>query len=212
MRMSRNYAVAFLVGHERYNTMNSWNKATSYSRCVKINRLTFPDNETRNRAYDLLQCEGTMDESGVNDVLRQFAEDHYWEWQIGFNGRSSGYLVLYQGGRKPSEYKSWCMRCGQGNFTEADAGGSKCGRCGSEKSRLNQTRYQVFTNPGKGLDMGEDFEEWEYQSIIQRVKLVKEFDAAVDEAVSAFIEYCKTHVAAEETIMVERQVIVAKEI
>lgn len=210
-KMKREEAIAFLTSHERYHVMNSWNISTSYSRCVKINRLKFPDNATRNRAFELLGVEGVMDESGVNDVLRRFDEDHNWEWQIGFNGRSGGYLVLYQGGRKPHEYKSWCMRCGQGNCNEAEPGGSKCGACGREKARFNQTRFRTFVS-GESTDQGEDFEEWEYSRIMERVELVKEFDAAVDEAVAEFVGFCETHEAAEKTIMVEKQITVAKEL
>lgn len=41
-------------------------------------------------------------------MIEDFNEEHNFQWQTGTNGRSGGYLVLYQGGTKPSGYKSFC--------------------------------------------------------------------------------------------------------
>ncbi len=106
--------IAYLEGHFRYNTMNSWNAAHSYAAKVKVQCLTFPSSEARNRAYDLVQTDEAMWD--VNSIMQDFAEDHNYEWQAGFNGRSGGYIVLYQGRRKKSEHKSVCTNCGQRNF------------------------------------------------------------------------------------------------
>ena len=38
-RRSRSAMVDYLQGHERYNTMNSWNRLTSYANNIKIHRL-----------------------------------------------------------------------------------------------------------------------------------------------------------------------------
>ena len=38
--MTRKQMIDFLSDHFRYHTMNSWNNATSYARCVKLNRLS----------------------------------------------------------------------------------------------------------------------------------------------------------------------------
>ena len=35
-RRSREQMVEFLAGHFRYNTMNSWNRGTSYANRVKV--------------------------------------------------------------------------------------------------------------------------------------------------------------------------------
>lgn len=106
--------IAYLVNHFRYNTMNSWNGSTSYAANVKVQKLTFPNNEVRNRAYDLIQTDDAYED--VRYIMRRFDKDHDYEWQVGFNGRSGGYIVLYQGGRKKSEHKSVCTSCGQRNF------------------------------------------------------------------------------------------------
>lgn len=49
----------------------------------------------------------------LRESLRDFGLEHEMVWQIGQNGRSGGYLVLYQGGRNPSPYQSRCTKCGQ---------------------------------------------------------------------------------------------------
>lgn len=198
--------IEYLRNHFRYDTMDSWNAATSYARNVKLNRLDFPSVESKDRAYDLLNTEEAMDD--VNWVLQNFAEEHDHQWQIGFNGRSSGYLVLYQGGRKPSQHKSWCSACGQWNCDPATDENKKCGRCGAD-ARVNRERFETFTYPGKGLDMGEDFEDWGMDALRSRVKLVMEFDHACEDAVQAFIGFCENHKAEEQVIHVPKKILVA---
>ena len=97
--------VDFLTNHFRYDTMNSWNQNSSYANCVKIHNLGLLSTQI-DKAYELLNMEETYD--NINWLLDEFAEKHNYAWQVGFNGRSSGYLVLYQGGRKTLDYKSRC--------------------------------------------------------------------------------------------------------
>lgn len=203
--------IAYLVGHFRYDTMNSWNASTSYAAKVKIQHLTFPNNEVRNRAYDLLQTDEAFD--NVRFIMQQFDEDHDYEWQVGFNGRSGGYIVLYHGGRKDTGHKSRCTSCGQLNFTKIEENSNKCGRC-NQPTRVNLTapRMQSFTLPGKSTDMGEDFVEWDMYSLKQRVKLVMEFDRMVEQCIKAFVDFCTNHEAVEETYHVPKTHLVAKEI
>lgn len=111
---TRKEMIDYLENHFRYDTMNGWNRATSYARCVKFRNINFPDRNTEDRAYEMLELEETFDD--VNYFLNEFAERHNYQYQIGFNGRSGGYLVLYQGGRKDSGHKSYCPSCGQRNF------------------------------------------------------------------------------------------------
>ena len=113
---TRQDMIAYLTEHFRYDTMNSWNRATSYAHNIKISHLNHVEHDLRNRLYDMIGVEGTFDESGYNECLREFHARHAWAWQIGTNGRSGGYLVLYQGGRKATEHKSRCTQCGQLNF------------------------------------------------------------------------------------------------
>lgn len=258
--------IAYLTGHFRYDTMNSWNASTSYAANVKIQKITFPNNEVRNRAYDLLQTDEAYDD--VRFIMRDFDKKHDYEWQVGFNGRSGGYIVLYHGGRKKSEHKSVCTNCGQRNFksvlpplvgkegqlrsyliahnfwtpetylmqSDVQAIGlldadvirlikewrsahdlkwvstdNMCGVC-HKPTRVNREFYETFTNPGKGTDMGEDFEEWDMYSLKQRVKLVMEFDRMVEQCIKAFVDFCTNNEAIEETYSVPKTRLVAREI
>lgn len=97
---SRAAMINFLRGHFRYYTMNSWNRSTSYANRVKLNRLDVPADKY-DLALDVLfgnvQCPDWDDVR--DDLTRRFAEETGFE--VGFNGRSGGYLVLYQTGVDP---------------------------------------------------------------------------------------------------------------
>jgi len=105
--------ITFLRNHFRYSTMNSWNKVTSYARNIKIYRLGL-SHDQESKAYDLLGTQGAFDT--INQMLEEFAEKYGHQYQIKFNGRSDGYLVLIQGGERPSGYQSYCKECGTLNF------------------------------------------------------------------------------------------------
>jgi len=62
------------------------------------------------------------------------------------------------------------------------------------------------TCPGRGLDQGEDFEEWSMDSLRERVKLVQEFDKLCDAIVAEFVRYCEEYVVVEKDIMVPKTV------
>lgn len=194
--------IQFLAGHFRYSTMNSWNGRSSYAANVKLRNLNIP-RELEDRAYEALEVEETFD--NVRDVLREFAEAHDYRYQIGFNGRSGGYLVLYKGGRKVSDYKSFCQDCGQRNYkTVEETNGNKCGRCNSE-ARVNHTFMETFTS-GEGIgtsDAGE-MAEWSIDELRAEVKLAREFDAAVEAARVAFIETLRGSEVVEETYTVQK--------
>jgi len=104
--------IAYLSEHFRYYTMNSWNLSTSYAARVKVD--TFVPRDLLSKAYDFLGIDEAFHDG--NDIIREFDERWNHEWQIGSNGRSGGYLVLYHGGQKPSGYKRHCHFCGQQNY------------------------------------------------------------------------------------------------
>jgi hypothetical protein len=85
----------------------------------------------------------------------------------------------------------------------------RSGRCG-EPERVNDTvpHMQVYTQPGKGVDMDADYEDWDIAYLRARYKLVKEFDATVDECIEAFKALCGSCKAVEKTIMVPRTITV----
>jgi len=96
-RNSRKSMIDFLVNHFRYDTMNSWNQSTSYAHNIKLIRLPLP-NDIDETAWAMLDCEEWQNH--MSDLMHDFDEAHDYKWQAGGNGRSGGYMVLYQGGIK----------------------------------------------------------------------------------------------------------------
>jgi len=94
--MNKQQMAEYLRGHFRYDTCNSWNNATSYAAKVKIYNII--PKELQDKAFEILE-QGEAIEA-INQVLAQFDKAHDYIWQLGFNGRSGGYIVLYHGGIK----------------------------------------------------------------------------------------------------------------
>ena len=92
---TRESMIEYLKNHFRYSTMNSWNGSYSYAHRVKFGHLDLTTDQV-NACYDMLDVASAWDE--VHDIKWQFAHRHKHGWQLGFNGRSSGYIVLYMGG------------------------------------------------------------------------------------------------------------------
>lgn len=95
-RLTKQFIIDYLLSHFRYHTMNSWNRSHSYAARVKI--YDFVPNEIRDTAYKLLETHDPYDD--IDQLLREFSLKYNYAYQVGFNGRSSGYLVLYTGGKK----------------------------------------------------------------------------------------------------------------
>jgi len=96
-KASRQSMIDFLTNHFRYHTMNSWNQSTSYAHNIKLFRLPLP-NDIKETMYDMLDCPEWH--RHMNNLMHDFDEAHNHRWQVGTNGRSGGYIVLYQGGIK----------------------------------------------------------------------------------------------------------------
>jgi hypothetical protein len=175
----------FLVNHFRYNTMNSWNQSTSWANNVKIDRVI--PRELQDKVYEMLEADDFYD--NLNYILRLYDETNDFELQAGFNGRSSGYIVMYEGGRKVSDHKSYCTSCYQRNYTAVEETGNRCGKCG-EHARINHTFYDVFTKPGRSIDNydEEDYREMEMYELRRIVRKVQEFDIMCDNVVAATIQ------------------------
>lgn len=88
----------FIESHFRYSTMNRWNGSTSWAHCVKVHHLPLTHDECM-KAFDLLDVEEVNE--GLQHIIREWEIERKFEWQVGFNGRSSGYIVLYRGGKHP---------------------------------------------------------------------------------------------------------------
>ncbi len=103
----------YLTTHFRYPTLNSWNRSTSYACNLKITHLGLSP-EVVDKLFDMIQTQEFFD--AMDECKWEFAAKHNYLWQAGMNGRSGGYLVLYQGEKRPSGYKSHCTNCGQRNY------------------------------------------------------------------------------------------------
>ncbi len=196
----------FLQKHFRYHTMNSWNRSTSYANCIKLYNIDKPDDVDNDTWWEMLWI--TEWQEKMSDLLEDFSRKHNWQWQAGINGRSGGYVVLYRGGRKPSGYKSYCSHCGQKNYQAIPEGQTGiCGRCDA-KARVNfkQTHMQLFTWPGKDVDMYENFEDWTLSEIRQRVELVQDFDKLCETIVENYIGVCRNYRVTEEEILVPKTI------
>jgi hypothetical protein len=82
-----------------------------------------------------------------------------------------------------------------------------CGRC-QAKARINykQSPMQVFTWPGRGMDMDEDFRDWSTEQLVERVELVVEFDRLCKRVVETYIQLCRDYRITETEIMVPETV------
>ena len=189
-KRSRKAMSDFLKRHYRYNTANSWNRSSSYANNIKLYNLGLPK-ETEDKLWDMLDCQEIYDR--FSELINDFGLKHNWRWQAGFNGRSSGYLVLYQGEAKPSEYKSFCTACGQKNYkTVEETGNNICGRC-RQPARVNYKTppLNISVYPGRPVDMDEDFEDWDMQELKDRVELIQEFDRLTDDIVAEAVYFAE---------------------
>ena len=132
----------------RYYTMNSWNQATAPAYNLKIYNVI--NKKLQDKVFGLMECEELWEE--IRWRISDFNENNDYDYQAGFNGRSGGYLVLYEGGKRLSGHKSYCINCGQRNYeTTQESGHNICGKCG-EKKRVNHISYTVYTSPGISID------------------------------------------------------------
>ena len=148
-KRSRVEMTAYLAGHFRYDTMHSWNRSTSYACNMKLYNLGL-DRDTENKLWDLIEVPEFYDQP--NELIEEFGRRHNYLWQAGWNGCSGGYLVLYQGGTKRSEYRSFCTKCGQKNYTSVAKTETRCGVC-NEETRIDFVKAptQIFSYPGRTL-------------------------------------------------------------
>jgi len=201
-KRSRAAMVAYLAQHFRYSTMSSWNGSTSYACNLKLYNLGL-DSDITDSLYDLLQTDDFFEP--LRALMDEFGIDHNHMWQVGMNGRSCGYLVLYQGSIEPSGYKSYCTCCGQKNYTAIAETGNICGVCRKPMRRdFSKTHMRIVTYPGQSTDAYEDFEDWDMDSLRRRVTLIQEFDRLADKMIAEAIYMAKHYHAVEETYLVEK--------
>lgn len=195
----------FLHGHFRYHTSNSWNRSTSYACDMKATHLGLPSG-ILDKVFDMMDAENFNDL--YSGLMQDFDAGHDYLWQCGFNGRSGGYLVLYQGKTEPSDYKSFCRNCGQRNFRSVAETGTKCGRCGADaRVDFAEPPMKISAFPGRGTDMDmdvEDYMEWSEDELRSRTELVQELDALADAIVEAVLEAAVNATIQDETVYVPK--------
>ena len=193
----------YLQGHFRYDTMNGWNHSTSYAHNLKIHALGLTSRQTADLMV-MMGCSNAYE--AVDSLIWTFGCRHDWKWQAAFNGRSGGYLVLYQGGQKPSEWKSYCTACGQRNYKTVEESGFRCGRCGGETRRnYSVPPMDIFTYSGKNTDMDEDFADWTMDDLRERVRTVEEFDQLCDKIIEEAVYISEHFEVKEETYTIEEK-------
>ena len=79
----------FLKDHYQYYTMNSWNGLMSIANNVKVYKLNLSGD-----CYNALTFLQDDDYFTVNMMIEDWEAEHRG-YKVGFNGRSGGYLVLY---------------------------------------------------------------------------------------------------------------------
>ena len=116
----------FLHNHFTYSTMNSWNRLSSIANNVKLHKLNLEGDWTNVIKYltDVGDCGGLQDI--IDGEIMAFNKKYYPNYRVGFNGRSNGYLVLYNGDNNRSvlpecvdnydtyeDFKADCKDCGE---------------------------------------------------------------------------------------------------
>jgi len=84
---------------------------------------------------------------------------------------------------------------------------SKCGRCHAH-ARENRKFYESYIDDR--ATAAKDFSVMDKSELASRVEDVMAFDKLVDDCVEAFVDFCENHEAVEETVMVPKQITVAK--
>lgn len=157
--------IKFLMSHFRYYTMNSWNQSTSYANNIKLYNLDIPQ-ELQAKAYDFIAAKCEEYSSALDDKFHEFLEDT--GYALGINGRSGGYIVMY------------------------------------DTERQNDDTLAVM--PGRGIDMYEDFGDWETSDIVERVKLVQTFDKLCDDVRDLFLHYVE-HCEIKDTEVIHKETV-----
>jgi hypothetical protein len=207
---TRKAMIAYLSRHFRYDTMSSGNWATSYAVNIKAQNVPLPAGIDRECVYQMLDVQDAWDKSGFNAILREFDARHFHCFQIGTNGRSGGYLVLYRGGTRASEHKSQCRTCGQANFQAVETEPGVCERCHATARYNRDFPPVVYTLPGQGLDEDGDFSEYDTSSLRSKVDVVWDFDQTCARAVDAYVRFAADNRAVEVEVPCTRKVIVAQ--
>jgi len=89
---NRRSMIDFLTNHYRYYTLNSWNRSHSYAHNIKIRNLPI-NSKQKDKLFEMIETSDFW--YAINGKICNFEIENDG-WTVGFNGRSGGYIVLYQ--------------------------------------------------------------------------------------------------------------------
>lgn len=198
-KRNRQEMLEFLNNHFRYYTMNPWNRTTSWAHNMKIH--TVIPGEYQDKVFDLINTDDYFFE--IESIIRNWEEDNEYKLQAGFNGRSGGYLVMYEG---YITYKRiFTFERTQGGRDYADNYGWKSLEEAKKQGLYNKEIPQIHTHPGRSVDE-EDFEDLELHELKLITERVQKFDKLCDEIVEATIQMAKTCKVTTETVYISKEV------
>ncbi len=208
---SKKAMIDFLVNHFRYDTMNSWNRCTSYANNMKITHLDL-SHDIKDKLWDMLDVDCDELRCSWEDLISDFERET--GYTAGWNGRSSGYLVMYEFEMKPTGYKSFCTNCGQRNYQLATETNCKCGVCGQNARRNYEKppmQKSVFSRSIDDFD-AQDFAEYDMDWLKERVKLVQRFDQLCSDIIAEAVYYAENYEVEDEeyTVVKTRKVLKEK--
>ncbi|MBU4491325.1 MAG: hypothetical protein KKD69_02570 [Euryarchaeota archaeon] len=92
------------------------------------------------KAFEFIETPGALED--INLILQDFDENHD-EWQVGFNGRSGGYIVLYKGFKELDTHtKTICNHCGI-RTGYAEEMPCKVSGCSGTLKKINRPVYRI---------------------------------------------------------------------
>jgi len=202
---NRQEMIDFLVNHFRYDTMNSWNRSTSWANNLKVYKVI--PKELQDKVFEMMEANDFYLEA--NELITDYCKENNYALQAGFNGRSGGYLVMYVGGYETKHIFTF------DNSTTNKHGGRDYadgyGWMGIEEAKArglyNKEIKRVHSYPGQSVDdyEEEDYKEMEMYELREIVRKVQEFDKLCDAIVDAVIYTAENFNVEEETYLVEKK-------
>lgn len=201
---SREAMIEFLRSHFRYDTMSSWNRSTAYANNVKVHRVI--PSSLQDAVHEMLNMHDVT--SSVNFLLEEWQASTGDTYTAAFNGRSSGYIVMYECEAR----KEYIIR--PDAYKEDHPSGAYSDYLGrwvkkpeaEERGWIGKTYKSVNTFPGRSIDEDWDYEEESDEWLQQRVALVQSFDKLCDDVVSNCIYYAEHYELDEEEILIPKTV------
>ena len=197
-KRSRMQMINFLLNHFRYSTMNSWNGSHSWANNLKVYKV-IPD-ELQDKVFEMLECDDIYDE--INGLIGEYDHENNYSYQSGFNGRSGGYLVMYEGGY---EYKTLFDFENSDRDYEDGYGWLNLDEA-KERGLYKKQIKKIKSFPGRSVDDydQQDYEDMEMFELVRIVERVQMFDKLCDDIVSAVIYMAENNEVEEKSYQVTK--------